>query len=310
MPDAAFATVKLRDGHSSLEATFVPGAGMLCCSLTEGGDQLLAQRAGLEAYVKRGKTMGIPLLYPWANRLAGFVYTVEGRSVELPNDPALIGLDGAGLPMHGVIGGRIPWEMHDAPGSGRASLAASLVWDESLAGLFEVFPFRHDIGYVASLAEDSLTIELTVDACGADVVPITFGFHPYLAPGGPPRERWLLELPAMRRLALDARQIPTGRAEDCAAQRFGLGERVFDDPFDSIASPACFAVQAGGRRIGLEFRQGFTCAQLFAPASARFVCFEPMTAPPNALRSGRGLRLLAPGNRYTASFCIRIRSVA
>ncbi len=62
--------VTLRDERACLEATFLPGAGMLCSSLRHRGEELLAQNRGVEAYVERGKTMGIPLLYPWANRLA------------------------------------------------------------------------------------------------------------------------------------------------------------------------------------------------------------------------------------------------
>ena len=81
MGDDAFATVRLRDEQARLEATFVPGAGMLCCSLRHRGDELLAQNSGVSAYAEQGTTMGIPLLYPWANRLAGFHYTVAGRTV-------------------------------------------------------------------------------------------------------------------------------------------------------------------------------------------------------------------------------------
>ena len=83
-------------------------------------------------------------------------------------------------------------------------------WSESEPELFEVFPFRHDLLYEARLADGRLEIELTVHACGADVVPVAFGFHPYLSLPGVPRERWLIELPAMRHLALDSESIPTG----------------------------------------------------------------------------------------------------
>ena len=78
--------VTLRDEQAQLEATFLPGAGMLCSSLRHRGEELLAQNRGVEAYVERGKTMGIPLLYPWANRLAAFDYTVAGHSVAVPHD--------------------------------------------------------------------------------------------------------------------------------------------------------------------------------------------------------------------------------
>jgi galactose mutarotase-like enzyme len=336
MTRAQLETAHLRDERAGLEATFVPSAGMLCCSLRHRGEELLAQNDGVDAYAQYGKTMGIPLLYPWANRLAAFDYSVAGRTVQVPHDRSRIALDDNGLPIHGVIGGRLAWELTDTPGtdtpgsdapgsdarSGRGAtpgpgtqlLAATLTWSESEPQLFELFPFRHDLLYEARLVAGRLEIEVTVHACGADIVPLAFGFHPYLAPGGVPREQWLIELPAMRHLALDPNQIPIGpdpidTDRAFSAQRFELGSREFDDGFDSVVEPARFSVAAGDRRIELEFLRGYPCAQVYAPLSGSFICFEPMAAPANALRSGDGLRLLAPGERYRAGFSLRVEDL-
>ena len=102
---------------------------------------------------------------------------------------------------------------------------------------------------------------------------------------------------------------PTGAGHAPSAEHFELGEREFDDGFDSVATPARFAVTAGVRRIELEFLHGYPCAQVYAPLSGHFICFEPMTAPANALRSGDGLCLLAPGERYRARFSLGLSSV-
>ncbi len=65
-----------------LEAVFVPEAGMVGRSLRHRGEELLGQRGGLEAYVRERKTMGIPLLHPWANRLSRTHFELLGRSVD------------------------------------------------------------------------------------------------------------------------------------------------------------------------------------------------------------------------------------
>jgi aldose 1-epimerase len=306
MTDGALETVHLREDASALEAAFVPGAGMLCCSLRHRGEELLAQNAGVAAYAQQGKTMGIPLLYPWANRLAGFDYSVAGHSVRVPHDPSRVRLDAGGLPIHGVIGGRFAWKPSDAPGRDVSSLAASLSWSEAQPELFEIFPFRHELHYEARLLEGRLEIELSVHACGEDAVPLAFGFHPYLSPPGASRARWRIELPAMRALVLDSAQIPTSPGRELEAESFELDAREFDDGFDAVAEPARFSVTAAARRLELTFLRGYTCAQVFSPAGAQFICFEPMTAPANALRSGEGLRLLAPGERFAASFAIAV----
>jgi galactose mutarotase-like enzyme len=306
MTDGALETVHLRDEPSALDVAFVPGAGMLCCSLRHNGAELLARNAGVAAYARSGKTMGIPLLYPWANRLAGFGYSIAGRSVRVPHDPSRVRLDANGLPIHGVIGGLLAWELTGALDRDASSLAAHLSWSDSQSQVFEIFPFRHDLRYEARLRDGRLEIELTVHACGADAVPLAFGFHPYLSPPGATREHWSIELPAMRALALDREQIPTGPAHALAAERFALDAREFDDAFDAVAEPARFSVAGAGRQIELTFLRGYPCAQVFAPGTRQFICFEPMTAPANALRSGDGLRLLAPGERFVAGFSIAV----
>jgi aldose 1-epimerase len=305
MTDVALQTVQLRDEAAALEVTFVPGAGMLCCSLRHRGQELLAQNAGVAASAQSGKTMGIPLLYPWANRLAGFDYTAAGRSVLVPHDESRVRTDGNGLPIHGVIGGRLAWELTGAAEPGESSLTASLSWSEERSELFEVFPFRHDLRYEARLSDGCLEIALTVHACGTDAVPLAFGFHPYLSPGGA-RERWQIELPAMRALTLDTHQIPIASAQALAPQRFELGGHEFDDGFDALSEPASFSVAGADRQIELTFLQDYPCAQVFAPAASQFICFEPMAAPANALRSSNGLRVLAAGERFVAKFSVAV----
>jgi len=306
MSSSLLSSVSLRDEEGSLEATFVPGAGMLCSSLRHQGAELLAQNAGVSAYAERGKTMGIPLLYPWANRLGGFHYSVAGREVALPHDSACIALDGNGLPIHGVIGGRLQWQLSRGSHQDAQALSAELNWSPSQPGLFELFPFRHDLRYDARLHGGRLKIELSVHACGSDVVPVALGFHPYLSLPGVPREQWLVELPTMRHLKLDAQQLPTGADHNCPARSFTLAEQTFDDGFDTVAEGARFNVSSPGRSISLELREGYPCAQVYTPAGAQFICFEPMTAPTNSLGAGMGLRVLQPGERYRSCFSVQI----
>jgi aldose 1-epimerase len=56
----------------------------------------------------------------------------------------------------------------------------------------------------------------------------------------------------------------------------------------------------------VEFLEGYAYAQVFAPVDQDFICFEPMTAPTNALVSGEGLVVLPPGERYRAAFRVSI----
>src|SRR5215831_926744 len=92
----------LSSPEAAIEAEFVPEAGMVGCSLRHRGDELLGQRGGLARYVAERSTMGIPLLYPWANRLGATRFAIAGREVDLESGPAQPNTDPNGLPMHGL----------------------------------------------------------------------------------------------------------------------------------------------------------------------------------------------------------------
>ncbi len=299
--------VRLADG--ALEATFVPDAGMLCCSLRHEGDELLSQNSGVDAYASAGATMALPLLFPWANRLAGFAYEAAGRTVEVPHDPGVVAVDGNGLPIHGVVPGNVPWRVVDGPLPGRETLAAELSWGPDQPA-FEVFPFEHDATYDAELADSSLTVSVALRASSSSQVPVCFGFHPYIQLPGVARADLKVEVPAMKSLAVDDLQIPTGASSTFSSASFPLGDRVFDDGFEGVAPGASFAVAGGGREVRVEFTDGYPFAQIYAPAGRELICFEPMTAPANALVSGTGLRVLSPGEEARATFAVVVRAAS
>ena len=107
---AELPTITLHDPSSPLTATFVPTAGMVCTSLSDDGVELLGQRRGLQAYVTTGKTMGIPILYPWANRLSASKYGIAGGAVvTLTAGTGGVRTDEHGVPIHGVLAAYPGW---------------------------------------------------------------------------------------------------------------------------------------------------------------------------------------------------------
>jgi aldose 1-epimerase len=300
-PDLADERSARRLAAGDLEAVFLPDHGMLGASLCDRGVEILRRVEDLSAAAARGSTAGIPLLHPWANRLAQPRYRASGRTVELNPGSPLLHLDERGLPMHGVPWSRLGWEVIEASPD---RVVARLEWAGS--ELLAVFPFPHRLELAATLGADALFLETTLFAGREDPVPVSFGFHPYLGLPGMPREGWRLELPAMRRLVLDAAGIPTGEEKPFEGLDAPLGELDFDDGFALVDERASFSIAGAGRRITVELLSGYPFAQVFAPKGKDYIALEPMTAPTSALTSGRGLRLVQPGEEFQASFRIRV----
>jgi galactose mutarotase-like enzyme len=183
-------------------------------------------------------------------------------------------------------------------------LKARLDWtsDELLA----VFPFSHHVEMNVVLSPDTLHVETTLLADESSTVPVSFGFHPYFRLPGLPRDEWQLDFPTMSRLELDERQIPTGEEESFPALHEKLNDHEFDDGFALLDRSASFTISGGGRQIEVEFTGGYPYAQVYAPRDMDFIAIEPMTAPANALVSGRGLRLIEPGGSLQATFRVMI----
>jgi len=272
---------------------------MIGISLSDQGVELLGQRRGLDAYVANGKTMGIPILYPWANRLGANTYTAEGTTVTLAAGQHGVRTDANGLPIHGVLAAYPNWRVtHESANELTAEV------DFTDQDLLASFPFPHRLSLTVTLFERTLRMRTSVTPTGNQPVPLCFGFHPYLQLPGVPRDQWVIETPSMRHLKLDGQGLPTGEATLQPAITEPLGDKAFDDGYDEVADGATFAVSGGGRRIEVHFEQGYPAAQIFAPLSEEVVCFEPMTASTDALRCG-GYRSALPGDWGIAQFSIR-----
>jgi aldose 1-epimerase len=292
---------RLRSG--GLRAVFLPGRGMLGASLEHRGEELLGRVEDMTSFAQSGRTCGIPLLHPWANRLGAMRYRAAGKEVLLDTATS-IGHDDRGLPMHGVPWPRLAWQVMDEDDS---TLNARLYWtsDERLA----VFPFPHHVEMNVALGFDTLSVETTLLADESSAVPVSFGFHPYFRLPGLPRAEWQIHLPAMSRLLLDERSIPTGEEAPVPAFDAKLGDRAFDDGFELLDPHAFFSIAGNGRRITVEFVEGYRYVQVFAPRDKDYIAIEPMTAPANALVSGRGLRLVEPGGLFRATYRVNVQEM-
>lgn len=182
------------------------------------------------------------------------------------------------------------------------------------------YPFRLAVRVRYLLRRDGLDVRIGVRNTGSRPAPVALGVHPYLRLGDEPAERLRLVIDADSAYRLDERHIPreefpvAGTAWDLRA-----GRPVPDAPHHAsfrrggrgLVRHAL--VDPGGRAVELRAGREFRFTQLYLaeqfPADdgpRRAVAVEPMTAPPNAMRSGVGLRLLAPGRSWRTGFRLRL----
>ena len=288
--------IELQTGE--LAATFLPGVGMTGVSLRYRGREYLALPGGVDT-LRAGHTAGLPLLAPWANRLASRRYRAAGVSVDLRR--ARVHTDGNGLPIHGLLVGWPDWEV-TASGARRgvAGARATTIVDAP------AFPFPHLLEIAVALHDDRLVVDTMLVPTGDRAVPVAFGWHPYLRVPGTPRSRWMLRLPAREHLVLDQLGIPTGASARESAEDDVIGRRTFDDLYAlGRDRRLAFSSDADGASIELRAGKGYPDAQVWVPAGKPFAALEPMAAPTNALADGNA-PLVPPGDTFTARFTLAV----
>lgn len=247
------------------------------------------------------------VLFPWPNRVRAARWVQDGtvRTLDVTEPER-------GHANHGLV--------LDAPFRVDAATAGT-VRLTAVVGPAPGYPFTLRLAVRYSADDGGLAVRYEIANAGEAVAPVAIGAHPYLRVGAVPTERLTVELPVTGMFTLDEALIPAGVGPltgEHAALPTGLrlGRRTLNACYVRAAgrSPAR-VVAPDGAAVELEADDDFAYLQVFAcddfpgPGGvARAVAIEPMTTPPDALNSGRGLRWLAPGENWAPGWRLRYRA--
>jgi aldose 1-epimerase len=169
------------------------------------------------------------------------------------------------------------------------------------------------------LDDTGLVVTSEATNVGDGPAPFGLGFHPYVTVGTPTVDTAGLRVPARRRLVADDRGLPTGEEPvDGTAFDFTearpIGATQLDTCFtDLVRGPdgrTVVELSSADRTVGLWMEGDYRYVMVFTgdtrtpDARRRSVAVEPMTCPPNALRTGTDLIRLAPGATWTGTWGI------
>jgi aldose 1-epimerase len=248
------------------------------------------------------------LLLPWPNRIEDGQYEFAGVRHQTPlTEPA----------RHNALHGLTRWVNWTALERDADRVLMSLVLHPQ-----EGYPFTLQLHADYRLSPTGLSVRTTATNVGTQPAPYGAGHHPYLTVGRVIDEA-LLKLPALMRLEVNDRLIPTGRL-------LAVKETAYDflefRPIGSLSMDTAFATLVpdsdGLIRVHLQAPGGDPAVTLWMDPIYRFVmvytpdsvgdaarrrrslAIEPMTCAPNAFRSSDGLIVLQPGQSISASWGI------
>lgn len=299
--------------HAPTGAQYDIAAGDLTATVTQVA-------AGLRSLRFRGDDLTEPfpveatppsgcgiVLVPWPNRVKDAAWELDGATQRLAvTEPA------RGNAIHGLLRYR-PYELVEHTASSVTQAAA--IFPELGYPFQLATTVRHEVG------PDGLTVTHTIENVGSTRAPVAIGAHPYLRVGDVPTAELTLRVGARTHLDVDDRLNLVGESS-VAGTRFDLsggrlvGDLELDDGFADLPVSDGEIVHTlsapDGRSVALWADPSFAYLQLYTSRSLATkakgdvaLAVEPMTAPANALNTGRGLRWLEPGETWSAVWGIR-----
>ncbi len=248
------------------------------------------------------------VLAPWPNRLADGKYSIDGRNAQAPIDEPE-----RNCAIHGLVRW-LPWKL--------LSRAQNVVALGCTLNPQPGYPWRLSLSVEYRLGREGLTVSSEVTNLDPQAAPFGLGFHPYVGVDASAVDFLRLRLPATRRLVTDERGLPTGEtlltgSEFDFTQPRLIGSTKLDTAYTGLVRDAdgLARVELSGPEgtksisVWVDGRFGYVMAYTadrVDPTSRRrkAIAIEPMTCPPDALRSGTDLIRLEPGIPWRASWGI------
>lgn len=301
--------IELGDSQTGSTARIAPALGFNLYEFRAGlGERLvdvIASHPDFAAGGQRPSGNGIPILFPFPNRIRHGRFRWQDREFELP--AAASAHDPMGNAIHGFCLDR-PWRVVDV---GEGYVVGKFQLSVDAPDRLPLWPadFRIEVRY--QLAGASLRCDVRI--VNPDTVPLPWGLgtHPYfrvpLAPENP-TDSCLIEAPAAEEWQLiDC--LPTGERTAVSPEKDLRGGARFDrltlddvftglpptgDPWDCLVMDERAGLQVVQRADGM-FRE----LVVFTPPKRHAICLEPYTCVTDAInlqQSGidAGLQVLQP----------------
>lgn len=311
-----FETVRLTDPAKGVEVRIVPALGNNSFEMTARGKPVFwSPYRSLKEFAARPAHLGNPFLWPWANRIDGTSYWVNGKKYQLNTELGNVRPGPNNTPIHGLLTYSSRWKVVKAEASGAGSLATSRIEFYRYPDWMVQFPFAHTVEMTYLLRNGCLEIATRIENLSTEPLPVCLGYHPYFQITDAPRAAWKVKLAAKERMLLSPRLIPTGEREPVDLDApFVLGERALDDVYVSLVRDADgfarFQVAGEKQQITVEYGPKYNTAVIYAPKGRDFICFEPMSGITNAFNAAQAgwykqLQSIAPGGVWEEVFRVR-----
>ena len=203
--------VELQDARTQLVVNVLTTASNAYQMTVKGQDVIRRTWASIDDIRGRMGLNGIPLLWPYANRLDEQGFYANGQKYTFD---AGLGNTGRGaIPIHGFMTGATMWKLVEAKADARSAWVTTKCDFYRNPRYMKQFPFAHTLTMTYRVQDGALEVHTRIDSMSDEPIPVTIGFHPYFQLTDSSREEWRLSVAAKTHWLLDSNTLPTGETQ-------------------------------------------------------------------------------------------------
>lgn len=301
--------VMLTDSDTGATAKVFPELGFNCFEfravVSGTAVDVIDSVPGFESGKERPSRSGIPILFPFPNRIRAGQFTWQGQAYQLPTTPVQPNA------IHGFCLDR-PWRVIN---QGRNFVTGQFQLSVDAPDRMEHWPSDFILEVDYELLHNRLRANFRISNPGNRNLPWGLGTHAYFKlPLGAASQlgNCLVEVPAWKYWQLD-QSLPTGEilavdeARDLTSGAYANTLQLDDVLTDVECDGPQFDCLILDEQAGLQITQ--TCPPIFreivafTPPQRSAICLEPYTCPTDAINlhnQGRdvGWRTLSPGSEF------------
>ena len=295
--DQGFEVVVLSGaGH---EVRILPENGFNLYSWTVDGQQIMMEAEDLSL---KGPKYGIPVLFPFPNRVKDSCYSWQGKAYTLQKR-------GVKVARHGLVCDEA-FEVTDMGADENEAHCTAVIEIAPENALYEGYPFACRLAVTYTLTQTGVRMDAHVENLSEQLMPFGFAVHPYFTKRGD-GNTCFIKVPAKRYYETDENLIPSGRILNA-----GEGTTIHDDfhsaesldldtVFRGLTEDMISQVRWSDLELAISASDCFRNAVVFTPKTRPGFCIEPQTCATNFINlhaqgfvDESGLLALAGGQHF------------
>jgi len=202
--------VQLRDNITDSTVSVLTGTSNAYEFVVHGKNVISMNIPSTTALRNNPGLNGVPFLAPFANRLDEMGFYANGKKYSF--DPG-IGNVRAPIPQQGFVNSTHDWKLVTAKADANSAYVVSKLDFYRNPDWMKQFPFAQTYTMTIRLKNGTLEVNMKIDNFSTQPLPVSIGYHPYLALPETDRNHWSLDFGADTHWLETDAHLPTGEKE-------------------------------------------------------------------------------------------------